>query len=68
MVERWFAALTEKQLRRTSFRSTCQLEQTIREFLAVHNAQTKPFIWTKSADDILNSIARFCRRTNDSGH
>jgi transposase len=68
MVERWFAALTEKQLRRSSFRSTRQLEQTIREFLAVHNAQPKPFIWTKSADDILNSIARFCRRTNDSGH
>jgi transposase len=68
MVERWFAALTDKQLRRGSFRSTQQLEEAIREFLAVHNAQPKPFIWTKSADDILNSMARFCRRTSDSGH
>jgi len=68
LVERWFAALTDKQLRRNSFRSTRQLEQAIREFLAVHNTQPKSFVWTKSADDILNSIARFCRRTNDSGH
>ena len=68
MVERWFAALTDKQLRRNSFRSTRPLEQAIREFLAVHNTQPKPFVWTKSADDILNSIARFCRRINDSGH
>jgi transposase len=68
MVERWFAALTDKQLRRHSFRSTRQLEQAIREFLAVHNAQPKPFVWTKTADDILNSIARCCRRINDSGH
>jgi hypothetical protein len=44
MVERWFAALTDKQLRRGSFYSTQQLEQAIREFLAVHNAQPKPFV------------------------
>jgi transposase len=68
MVERWFAALTDKQIRRNSFRSTIQLEQAIREFMDEHNARPKPFIWTKSADDILNSIARFCRRTNDSAH
>jgi transposase len=68
MVERWFAALTDKQLRRNSFHSTRQLEQAISEFLEIHNAKPKPFVWTKSADDILNSIARFCRRTNDSGH
>jgi len=68
LVERWFAALTDKQLRRNSFHSTRQLEQAIRDFLAVHNAQPKPFVWTKSADDILDTIARFCQRTNDSGH
>jgi transposase len=68
LVERWFAALTEKQIRRGSFRSTRELEQAIRTFLALHNAQPKPFVWTKTADQILNSIARFCRRTNDSGH
>lgn len=68
LVERWFAALTEKQIRRASFRSTRELEQAIRTFLDLHNAQPKPFVWTKSADDILNSIARFCTRINDSGH
>lgn len=68
MVERWFAALTDKQLRRNSFCSTRELEQAIRSFLAVHNTQPKPFVWTKTADDILNSIARFCQRINDSGH
>jgi transposase len=66
LVERWFAAITEKQIRRGSFRSTRELEQAIHTFLTLHNAQHKPFVWTKTADDILNSIARFCRRTNDS--
>ena len=68
LVERWFAALTERQLRRNSFRSTIQLEQAIREFLAAHNSQPRPFVWTKTADQILESIARYCRRINDSGH
>jgi transposase len=68
LVERWFAAITEKQIRRGSFRSARELEQAIRTFLDLHNAKPKPFVWTKTADDILNSIARLCRRTNDSGH
>lgn len=68
LVERWFAVLTEKQIRRGSFRSTRELEAAIRTFLKHHNSQPKPFVWTKSADDILDSIARYCRRINDSGH
>jgi len=68
LVERWFAALTEKQLRRNSFRSTRELETAIRSFLDQHNAQPKPFVWTKSADQILDSIARYCQRINDSVH
>jgi transposase len=68
LVERWFAALTDKQLRRNSFRSTRELEATIRDYLQQHNAQPKPFVWTKSADQILDSIARYCRRINDSPH
>jgi transposase len=68
MVERWFAALTEKQLRRNSFRSTRELETAIRSFLDQHNAQPKPFAWAKTADQILDSIARYCQRINDSGH
>jgi len=68
LVERWFAALTEKQIRRGSFRSTRELEKAIHAYLEHHNLKPKPFIWTKSADDILNSLARLCQRTNDSGH
>ena len=68
LVERWFAALTDKQLRRNSFRSTRELETTIKSYLHQHNAKPKPFVWTKSADQILDSIARYCRRINDSGH
>jgi transposase len=68
LVERWFSALTEKQIRRASFRSTTELETAIRTFVEKHNSQPKPFVWTKSADDILESIARYCRRINDSPH
>jgi transposase len=67
-VERFFAALTEKQIRKASFRSTQQLEAAIRQYLDHHNTQPKPFRWTKSADDILTSLARYCERTNDSPH
>jgi transposase len=65
-VERFFAALTEKQIRRNSFRSTRQLETAIRDYLDRHNAQPKPFVWIKSAGDILNALAKYCERTNDS--
>ena len=68
MVERWFAKLTEKRIRRGSFRSTRQLEDAIRDYLAINNAEPKPFAWTKSADQIQDAVAHFCRRTNDSRH
>jgi len=67
-VERWFAALTQKQLRRGSHRSTRALEAAIRIYLADHNANPKPFVWVKSADDIIDSIARFALRTSETGH
>src|SRR4029079_8408337 len=54
-VERWFAALTEKQLRRGSHRSTRALEHAIRVYLIDHNANPKPFAWVKSADEIIDS-------------
>jgi transposase len=68
LVERFFAALTEKQLRRGVFRSTRELEAAIAGYLEVTNADPKPFVWTKTADQILASIARFWQRINDSGH
>jgi transposase len=67
-VERFFAEITEKQIRRGSFRSTIQLENAIRQYLEHHNQNPKPFLWTRSADDILNSLAKLCRSTNDSAH
>lgn len=68
LVERWFALLTQRQLRRGVHRSTAQLEACIRDFIQLHNRNPKPFVWTKSADAILESVARFCQRTYDSGH
>ena len=68
LVERWFATLTEKQIRRGAHRSTRELEAAIKYYLALSNAAPKPFIWTKTADAILASVARFCQRTSDSGH
>jgi transposase len=59
-VERWFSDLTTRQIRRGTHRSTVELENAIRDYLATHNKSPKPFVWTKSADDILASLARFC--------
>lgn len=68
LVERWFAALTEKQLRRGVHRSTHELETAIARYIAVANERPRPFVWTKTADDILASVARFCHRISNSGH
>jgi transposase len=68
LVERWFALLTEKQLRRGVHRSTRDLEAAIDRYLTVYNEAPKPFVWTKTADEILASVARFCHRISDSGH
>ena len=68
LVERWFAALTEKQIRRGVHRSTRELEAAIERFVEATNDDPKPFVWTKTADQILDSIARFCVRTSNSGH
>ena len=62
-VERWFALLSQRQIKRGSHYSMRELEAAISEFIAVHNEQPKPFVWTKSADAILNSIGRFASRT-----
>jgi transposase len=78
LVERWFALISERQIKRASHRSTRELERDIRAFLRHTNEHPKPFIWTKSADQILATIRRFCQytleaqgkdwRTSDSGH
>lgn len=66
-VERFFALLTDKQIRRGAHCSTAHLEAAIRAFIDVHNADPRPFRWTKSADDILAAIQRFCLRTQQIG-
>lgn len=68
LVERWFATLTEKQIRRGSHRSPRELIAAIKRYLTLTNATPKPFVWTKTADEILASVARFCHRISDSGH
>src|SRR6266404_4703722 len=63
LIERWFGLLTERQIRRGSHDSVWQLKNAIQEFLAASNEHPKPFVWTKSADAILASIARFATAT-----
>lgn len=63
LVERWFAELTNKRIHRGVFRSVKELEAAIREYIDVHNVDPKPFVWTKTADQILASIARYAQRT-----
>lgn len=66
LVERWFAELTNKQLRRGAHRSVRALKAAIRDFVDAHHDSPKPFVWTKTADEILASIARFAQRTADA--
>jgi hypothetical protein len=63
VVERWFAELTNKRIRRGAFRSVKELEMAIREYIDVHNEDPEPFVWTKTADQISASIARYAQRT-----
>jgi transposase len=68
LVEGWFSLLTRRQLQRGVFRSTHALEQTIRRYIDATNAEPKPFVWTKSADEVLDNVKRFCQRTSASHH
>ena len=68
LVEGWFGLLTEKQLRRGVHQSSAELEAAIYRYLDVTNEDPKPFVWTKTADQILASVARFCQHTLDTGH
>jgi len=68
LVERWFGLLTERQIRRGTHRSTRELEGAIMAYLTSNNKHPKPFVWTKTADEIFASIARFCQRISNSGH
>jgi len=67
-VERWFAKVTEQRIRRGVFKSVDELIAAIDDYIAEHNKASKPFVWTTSADVILDRVARLCKRTSRSGH
>jgi hypothetical protein len=62
LVERWFSELTSKKLRHGAHRSVRQLNTDIREWIDTWNDDPKPYVWTKTTDQILESIARYCDR------
>lgn len=68
LVERWFAELTNKKLRRSAHRSVRELNADIRDWIDTWNDNPRPYVWVKTADQILESIATYCDRINDSGH
>ena len=68
LVERWFALLSDKQIKRGAHSSTRALEAAITSYIALSNSSPKPFVWTKTADEILASVARFCHRISGTGH
>jgi transposase len=68
LVERWFAELTARKLRRGTHRSVAELNADIEDWVEHWNEDPKPYVWTKSADDILDSLAGYCNVINGSGH
>jgi hypothetical protein len=68
LVERWFAELTTKWIKRSAHRSVPDLVASIRTWITNWNDDPKPYVWHKTADDILDSLSQYCQRINDSGH
>lgn len=67
-VERWFGFLTDQMIRRGVHKSVQALEKDVRTWIADWNTHPRPFLWTKTAEEILESIARHCRRISGAGH
>ena len=67
-VERWFGYLAHQMIRRGAHKNIQALEADIRTWVKAWNEAPKPFIWTKTAEEILDSLARFCRRISGAGH
>jgi transposase len=68
LVERWFAELTTKWIKRGTHRSVRDLTASIRTWITTWNEDPKPYVWHKTADEILDNLANYCQRINDSGH
>jgi transposase len=67
-VERFFAKITTQRIRRGTFENVRALETAIDDYLQHHNQHCKPFVWTATADAILNKVKRFCERTSETRH
>jgi transposase len=67
-VERWFGFLTDQLIRRGVHKSVVALEKDIREWIKTWNEDPQPFVWRKSAEEIIDSLARYCQRISDAGH
>jgi transposase len=68
LVERFFALISERHIKRSAHTSVRDLETSIEQYLAVYNREPKPFVWTKSADIILGSVQRLAKRMNSSAN
>ena len=68
LIERWLAELTNRKLRRSAHRSVTELEDDIRKWINEWNKVPKPFVFTKSAGDILETVAEYCQQITNSGH
>ena len=68
LVERLFAELTERCVRRGSYTSVRKLEKAMLDYLDRRNRKPKPFVWTAGADMILGKVERLCKRISNSGH
>ncbi len=68
LVERWFAELTSRKLKRGTHRSVRELNKDIRDWTRHWNENPRPYVWTKTAEQILNTLATYCERISDSGH
>lgn len=67
-VERFFAEITRRRIRRGTFNHVRELEQAIHDYLEHHNRDPKPFVWTATANVILDEVKRFCERTSETEH
>jgi transposase len=68
LVERWFGELTTKKIRRGAHRSVRELERDIKDWIEQWNEDPRPYVWVKTADQILESLARYCERISGTGH
>ncbi len=67
-VERWFGLITQQAIRRGSFRNVRQLIASIERYVAQYNQHDRPFVWTATADSILQKVARLCKAISGAGH